>query len=158
MPVSEVHISKDNKRETDNNKSNTINKHFKMKGVVLDDISVIQSMDKTLCGTYVPFNIKPKGKSQNMTLSEEQFNKIKHHAEKLLLSMADGLSNGDISSKVLLFDDDKRYSVCSFCDYWSICGNYPHRNCRLVSKAEAEELYKEIINSDGIGDDDGNLD
>lgn len=158
MPVSEVHISKDNKRETDNNKSNTINKHFKMKGVVLDDISVIQSMDKTLCGTYVPFNIKPRGKAQNMTLSEEQFNKIKHHAEKLLLSMADGLSNGDISSKVLLFDDDKRYSVCSFCDYWSICGNYPHRNCRLVSKAEAEELYKEIINSDGIGDDDGNLD
>ena len=30
--------------------------------------------------------------------------------------------------------------------------------CKIVSKAEAEELYKEIINSDGIGDDDGNLD
>lgn len=158
LPVSEVAITSSNKRELDNNKSNTINKHFKMKGVVLDNVSVIKCMDKDLNGVYVPFKLKPRGKSKNMTLSEEQFNKIRHHAEKLLLSMADGLSNGDISSKALVFATDKNFSVCSYCDYWAICGNYPHRNCHLVSKQEAEELYKQIINVEKDDDNNGNLD
>lgn len=158
MPVSEVAITSSNKRELDNNKSSTINKHFKMKGVVLDDVSVIKSMDRELNGVYVPFKLKA-GNSKNMTLSEEQFNKIKLHAEKLLLSMANGLSNGDISSKALVFASDNNFSVCSYCEYWAICGNYPHRNCNLVSKKDAEELYKQIVNVEKDGDNtDGNLD
>jgi len=155
MPVSEVSI-KDKREDDITNVSNTTNRHFKMKGVVLDDINVIQSMERDLNGVYVPFKLKGRGK--NMTLSETQFNKIRAHAEQLLRSMADGLSNGDISTKALIFaNDDEKYSVCAYCDYWSVCGNYPHRNCNLVTKEQAQEFYKEIVTIEE-GDDDGKLD
>jgi ATP-dependent helicase/nuclease subunit B len=160
MPVSEVTISEIRSNDK-KNVSGTINKHFKMKGVVLDDVDVLQSMEKDLKGVYIPF--ATSGKSKKMILSETQFDKIKAHAESLLINMANCLSNGDISAKALVFYGEQRDSkrkgvktVCRYCDYWSICGKYPEIDCTSIEKDDAKELYKQIISEED--DEDGKLD
>lgn len=155
MPVSEVKIT--NSR-TDKNKSTskTINEHFRMKGVVLDDINVIKAMDNTLEGTYIPFKKNPRN-FKNMTLTENQFNQIREYAESLIINMANCLCNGDISAKALVFyneDNDDNKSVCNYCDYWSICGKYPKKDCKFVQKDEALELYNKIISKEGDNNED----
>lgn len=151
LPVSEVRV-KNNLRDTTEGIQKDINDHFKMKGVILDDISVIQAMEHDLKGTYIPFKATKNGKKPDTVLTSEQFEKIRIHAENLLIHMANCLSNGDISTKNLVLFD-KNSSPCKYCDYWSICGNYPDRNCNFKKREESKKLYENIING---GEDNKN--
>jgi ATP-dependent helicase/nuclease subunit B len=158
MPVSEVKIG-DSRSDDKKNVASTINNHFKMKGVVLNDINVLKSMEKDLQGVYIPF--AQKGRSKKMVLTEGQFDKIRNHAESLLINMANCLSNGDISAKALVFSDEKKDSkdartVCRYCDYWSICGKYPEIDCNYIDNDEAKNFYKQIISEED--EEDGKLD
>lgn len=150
LPVSELRI-KDNLRDTTENIKKDVNKHFKMKGVVLDNTSVVQAMEKDLKGVYIPFETTKSGQVSKRVLdnilTSQQFEKIREHAKNLLIHMANSLSNGDISTKNLVLFK-KSDSPCKYCDYWSICGSYPDRNCDFKEKETSKQLYKDIINGE----------
>ena len=59
--------------------------------------------------------------------------------------MADDLYNGDISAVPLNYDKNK--DVCSYCDYWDICGNVPRSRERILPD-NIDEIKAEILGTD----------
>lgn len=139
----------DTDREDSKDIADRINSQFKMKGVVLKNRTVLQAMEEKIEGIYIPAKLLKSdsgegeillNKNQSTFLTENQFSKIKEHANKLLLEMAEGLYSGDISANPLV---GASKNSCDFCDYWDICGNVPNVRCREMVKDE--EALNELL-------------
>ncbi|HHX57030.1 MAG TPA: hypothetical protein GX710_03340 [Clostridiales bacterium] len=139
----------DTDREDSKDIADRINSQFKMKGVVLKNRTVLQAMEEKIEGIYIPAKILKDdsgegdillNKKQSTFLTEKQFSKIKEHANKLLLEMAEGLYDGDISANPLV---DGSKNSCDYCDYWDVCGNVP--NVRSREMVKNEEALNELL-------------
>ena len=123
---------------------NEEDKFRKMKGLVLDDYGVISAMEKpapvgkngdrtAVNGRYIPVKenssstedarVYDKNSEKNL-VTAEKMRELRQHAEKLLKEAADTLYSGSVDSLPLL-DADGKTLPCSYCDYKSVCGNFP---------------------------------
>ncbi|MDE6103112.1 MAG: PD-(D/E)XK nuclease family protein, partial [Oscillospiraceae bacterium] len=148
MPSGEIVCGRD--RDESGNINEYLNKHYKMNGVVLNDRSVLNAMEKDIQGIYIPAKIL-KGdegegelllnKRSSSCLSSSQFKKLREHTEKIIIDVCNELYNGNIDSNPLIMYGS---SPCDYCDYWSICGNTPCEKFREADKNAEEKMLKII--------------
>lgn len=124
---------------------------YKMKGTVLMDDDVIAAMEEECGGIFIPVKRSSSGytaASKLITIS--QLENLRRYSYKLLEETAENLVNGKIEAVPLM--DSNGYLPCSYCDYKSICGNYPPSELRTYDD-NAKELINEILNGGDLSDE-----
>jgi hypothetical protein len=99
---------------------------YKMKGMVIDQVSVLERIDPSL-SRIQGVRVKRDGtlyEYKNTIVSEETLNSVIDKTEKTVRAVATRISDGDFSIQPILtdFDQMKKDSVsCRYCKYGSIC-------------------------------------
>lgn len=122
--------------DDDNSRNEAIQSAMKMKGEVVYDTDAIAAMDPSVSGKYVPVKMKKDGGfySNAQPIKPETLQKIKQLYTELMTDMCSELYNGNIPAEPL---ENKRLSCnrpCNFCDYRTLCHNYPDTELRDISQ------------------------
>ncbi len=153
MPSGKIALERE--RGNSQEKNSYLNKFYHMNGVVLRESRVLSAMEENIEGIYIPAKLtadaRKKGtfvldKVRTSCLTRVQFERLRDHAGKLIRSMADELYSGNISASPLSYDKNK--DVCSYCDYWDICGNIPRIRERIIPD-DIEKIKSEVLGDDG---------
>ncbi len=121
-----------------------LNDTYKMKGTVLYDNDVITAMEKECGGVFIPVKKSKDGySSYSKLVTKKQLDNLRKYSYELLTETADNLAGGQIEALPLA--DEKGRLPCEYCDYRSICGNYPPVHTRQYD-ADAKEKIEEIMN------------
>ncbi len=117
-----------------------------MNGLVLEQENVYTAMEKDNEGNFIPrYEQDKSGNVKGSTyISEETFNLLFDHIEKLLKNMGNGILSGETSA---IPTDVSGSSACKYCDYSSVCclENGLHnvaetlKNHEVISKLKGEE-------------------
>lgn len=123
---------------------------YTMKGLILDDESVLTAMEHDGRGVYIPvkFNGEKITAGAGSLATIEELGAIFRRIDVLVSQMAMALYDGNVDAAPLLGD----YDACKYCRYRSVClrdDNAPYRDGKHMSKAE---LFAQLC---GKGDDDG---
>lgn len=144
-------------RDRDSNESieDYLTSHYKMNGVVLSDRTVLNAMEKDIRGIFIPASLtsSDKGsgelllnKRSSSCLTKKNFEKLREYTDNILLKMCEELYDGKIEADPYF---SSAINPCSYCEYWSVCGNFPAESCHEESE-DAHEIMMEKLR----GDDD----
>lgn len=122
-------------------------KKLRMNGLILDDEQVIFGMEHNANGEYIPVTMKDgKPKSVDSLADVVQMRAIMRHIDKLIISMAEQLRNGDISAKPA----KGSYDACEFCEYKAVCARTADEDCRKIENLKRDEFFKRLgLEQDG---------
>lgn len=118
------------------------NKNLKLKGIILDNTSVILGMDKSGKGTYIPVRMGQNGPAggKDSLFNLAEMGKIFRNIDELLTQMAETLHKGEIE-----FNPAKnKYDACEYCPYLSVCGYEDGKNCRQILTLNKDDVMKEL--------------
>ncbi|MBE7039394.1 MAG: hypothetical protein E7398_01550 [Ruminococcaceae bacterium] len=122
-------------------------KQFKMSGMVLEDIDIINKMENCISGFsgIIPVRISSKGeivKSQSKTATAEQFKKLKQYVKKA----AGEIGREILSGKVDISPCANGKSMpCEYCKFHSICAfDINTDEYRQVGKFKDDDIFKMI--------------
>lgn len=125
-----------------------LNGTYKMKGAVLRDDDVIAAMEADCGGAFIPVKKSAGGyTAYSKLVTAEQLENLRKYSYKLLCETAESLSGGRIEAVPLM--DGSGGLPCDYCDYRSICGNYPPSRVREYSE-NAGELIGQILNGEAF--------
>ena len=134
------------RNEGDEALQSVLNDTYKMKGTVLLNDEVIAAMEKDCGGVFIPVKKTSGGYySYSKLITAEQLENLRRYSYSLLKETAESLAKGRIEA-VPLTDRDGGLP-CDYCDYRSVCGNYPPTRVREYAD-NAAELIEKIMNGD----------
>ena len=119
-----------NRSITDEELENEIRNNFKMNGLVLGDVKVVQMMDKTLTSgksNIIPAYIDKNGdvsKSKSSTVDSVEFKLLQKQINKILKQISKEILTGQIEPNPV-YISKKKTTPCLYCNYKSICGFNP---------------------------------
>lgn len=117
------------------------NKKLKMNGLILQDMDVIEAMERDCAGVYIPISAKGDTvKGTDHLASLEEFGAIFSHIDRLVADMATELSTGRIEA----VPAQGGYDACEYCPYKSVCGHKETDKSRNVFKLGRKEVIKEL--------------
>ena len=92
----------------------------KMNGLLLDDINVLNEMEKDLKGNLIPVSLKKDGTftANSSVISKEQFDIIFKYIDKILKNVGNDIYDGNIDISPLKV---KNIDGCKYCEYRSVC-------------------------------------
>ena len=117
-------IVKDAKNMTEEEIERTIRNNFRMKGLVLADISVIKMMDNKLSAgqsDIVPVYITKDGtisEKKSSVLSKEKFDDLKKEVKQIIKDISKEILTGKIDIDPYNYNQK---TGCDYCEYKSIC-------------------------------------
>lgn len=97
-------------------KKRLYSKENKLNGMVVDDITAIQGMEKDLQGLFIPAYVDKNGELKGNIIPLEKLFKLNEKIDEILKDTAMSLHGGIINAKP---DSQK---TCDYCDYKNICG------------------------------------
>lgn len=130
---------------------------YRMSGLVLMDDGVITAMERDCGGEFIPVKKTSSGyAAYSKLIGKRELENLRKYSYELLMQTAEAMHKGKIAADPLM--DGKGGLPCEYCDYSSICGNYPPERAREYAE-NAEELMREIISEktdgeNGEGDDE----
>ena len=119
-------VIKSDKNKTDEEIKEELRKKFRMNGMILADINIIKSMDKTLekgASNNIPVYLDKDGnisKSRSNVVTKEQFSNMQKTAERIIKQIAKEILEGNIDIKPAYYKKNKM-DVCKYCEYKPIC-------------------------------------
>lgn len=118
---------------------------YRMSGMVLDDLEVIEAMELGVQGRYIPVKLKKDGgyDSSSSIATAAQLGRIKKKLEQNITEMAGLLHQGMIAA---LPASREGSTPCAYCDYRSVCGreeDWPERQIVRMKNAEVFEKLEE---------------
>lgn len=123
------------------------NKKLRMKGLILDNDTVIKGMESDAQGIFIPVKIQDdkvkSGKDNLVNLVE--LGKIFRSIDETLMEMANTLHSGKINYNPAT----DKYEPCKYCPYISVCGYEEGKNCRKVIKSDKDEVIKILSEREG---------
>lgn len=120
-------------------------KSYRMNGLILDDVHVIQGMEKQGKGVYIPVTLKEEkagkenkadthvikiDKGKEYTVSQAQMRALFAKIDALVLQMARQLFNGYIAP----VPAKGSYDACKWCPYTAACGYKEGMPCRDITQ------------------------
>ena len=140
--ISDVHLEA-YKIETKN--SNAVNSALRTSGLVLGDKEVLQAMEKTINGEYVPVKLDKNGfpDRNSACISKDGMAHLKNYIFKKLTDMAESLFSGDVEAVPLALDGKM---PCSYCNYINICDNSEMTRYREPVEADIAEVQAILDN------------
>lgn len=125
------------------------NSVYKMSGTVLYDTGcdeAAKAMENELKGEYIPVKVSGGAVDRYSTpVTMNQLANLRKYAYNLMIETVDDMTCGKIEADPLQVGESL---PCSYCDYKSICGNYPPVSPRTYS--EDTEIHTENILMRGV--------
>lgn len=140
MPGTTPTVSADNM--TDEKIKKELDSKLKMKGVVLDDRTVIHAMDKTDAATYIPVKLEFDRRQSSSRLSSDEFDTVFKKLDLTVADMGNRLYDGKIEAAPL----KGAYDGCAYCPYDSVCAyrqSEPRNAVAMDKQTLMDELKKE---------------
>lgn len=134
-------------------------KDLRLKGLILDDASVVRSMDKDMMDVSLVIHAKLKNeevrsdsqKQEALIISRQQFDQLRDYVAQTIKRISLALINGDISIRPYRTDT---VTACQYCEYRSICQFDPSQKgneYNRIRKMKPEEAWLYIDGSDHNG-------
>lgn len=100
-------------------------KGCKMDGVVVADVEIAGAMENGLGGTFIPVRLKNDGSfySSSSVITEDQIAALRKYSADILKETAMSIKSGEIEADPLR---NGNISPCAYCEYSSVCGNFPN--------------------------------
>lgn len=117
---------------------------YKPDGMMIENEFTFNALNKRFSGAFTPFIFTSKGVISGrgkQPVSEEYFCGLQQFALEKLYEMAQKLKCGDICPDPI---KTSKSLVCTYCDYWAICGNSNPKNPRTANKSDVEKLNEKI--------------
>lgn len=146
MTVGEIDMENDVGREQTEEEINTAkSEHYKMNGILLNDNTVLTAMDKQAeeNAVYIKISRKDGSSSIRNCFTKDAMERLHKYTEQMIKEAAIGLYSGDISAAPLIAGNEE--GLCPFCEYYTICGNYPNVVVRDKDKKLAVARMKEAL-------------
>ena len=125
----------------------------KMDGMLLDDGVVLEGMDRSRKGQFIPIKISKKGALSGTFINLEQLGKLSHLMDETMKEMGNSLHNGFIPAKPVF---GKNHSdTCQWCDYKSVCMRKPGDEVRYIRSMNHSQCLTIL---DGGGENEEKLD
>lgn len=121
-------------------------KSMKMDGIVLDDASVVQAMERDNGKLFIPAQIAKDGRPKGSVITEAQFALLRDVVEQLLVNMANDLLDGDIAALPIQRGD---YTPCTYCDYRAVCARDEDDPTALLTERSAKQVLEELEQTAG---------
>lgn len=121
---------------------------FRMNGLFINNLEILDSMDKGISNTFVNAKLNKNGALNNKcnVISEKDLYTLRDYTYKMIENMIDSMHSGDISPHSLSNDVNSNY--CRFCEYKSVCGNI---------ETEIFEVIKDVNLEDFLGNNSKDL-
>lgn len=117
---------------------------LKMNGMVLNNPKIIEAMDQSGSGEFIPVSIKNgKISGLNCSASLDEISIIFDYIESVIKQMAENLMSGKIKINPI---ENGNLPTCNYCDYLDIC-HYNQENfikIPSVSKIGRDEIFKQM--------------
>lgn len=94
-------------------------KNGKMNGMILEDLKVLEGMEKGCKGRFINASINDKGEMKGTFLSLKGFRLLHEKIDSMLEGMGISLHKGEIAALPMIEDESK--SPCRYCDYKDVC-------------------------------------
>lgn len=141
MPAVSASVSVDADTDEDKIRAELL-KEYTMRGVLLNDIDVLTSMEHDRNGVYIPVAFKGdtvRAGADNLATLEE-LGSIFRRVDVLLGQMAQSLYDGDVDALPL----KGAYDGCEYCRYRSVCRRREEDPCREGAPMSKDEFYSNI--------------
>jgi ATP-dependent helicase/nuclease subunit B len=126
-------------------RADTDGKQIKQTGVILRDRAVMDAMetpDDPKSYKFIPTKYVKKTDEYKNTLTSEQFKTLTRFSKEKLAAAADSIAAGECRANPLAEAAGKS-KACTWCDYYSLCGNYPPLgDCRPYTLDEEKAKEK----------------
>ena len=128
---------------TEDEKLSYEKKGCKMDGIVIADAEIAGAMENGLNGTFIPVKIKNDGDfySNSSVITEDQIAALRKYSAEILTETAMSIKSGKIEADPL---QNGNVSPCSYCDYSSVCGNFPNIIHRDYDPEAAEKMSAKL--------------
>ena len=123
-----------------------LREHFRLNGLVLDELEVISAMDRGYSSgsTLEAVDLQKDGslKENDGLKDAEFFQRIMRHSLGKAKEFSEGILRGDIPvSPVKDGTSSWAYTPCSYCGYRGLCGHYGDEDgYRMITKKKAEDI------------------
>ena len=114
----------------------------KLSGMILNDVSVLTGMGVGELAGYLPVKVSKEGKISGSLYNAEQFYKLSKKIDDIIKSMGLSLHKGAIP--VYPYRKKNKKSICSYCDYSSVCGFKDGDAVRNIEKINHQLVIKKI--------------
>ena len=136
------------RESSENDAADIMSRTYKMKGAVLLNDEVIKAMEENADNEFIPVKKTKDGYSSfSKLITEEQFENLRKYSYALLKETAEKLADGRIEAVPLM--TDKKNLPCEYCDYYSVCGEYPPEKVRVYAD-NSEETIEKIMNGEEV--------
>lgn len=119
---------------------------YKPDGMMVENEFTFKALNKRFSGVFTPFKFTSKGEisgNSKKPVTEEYFIGLEQFALMKLYEMASKLKCGEIFADPI---ETSKSLACTYCEYWSICGNSSPKNPRKTDKSDIDKLNQEIEN------------
>lgn len=98
-----------------------VEKNLRMNGLLLKDNEILNAMEMGLNGRFIPVYLTKTRKLSGTAsaLNEPELQIVLRYVERLIATMAEELSSGEIMAKPLM----QNINACAWCPYTSVCGS-----------------------------------
>lgn len=128
-----------------------LRKRFKLEGMVLAEMSVIELMERGLTGDsqVIPVGIKKDGdfKANSRVITREQFTRLRFHLHRVLEKAGLDILAGQVGIEPFYMRKKKACNYCRFkpiCQFDVMTGN----NYRLLKELKKEEIWRLLEEGD----------
>ena len=151
MPMIENIISS-KERLTDEEIENKIKKEFRMNGIILNDIKVVQMMDNRLTqgsSDIIPAKLTKGGElgKSNSLIDSVSFKSLQKKVKGVLKDISNEMINGNIDIKPYYY---KKHTGCDYCEYKSICmfnTNIKNNEYNIIKNKGKDLILEELNNN-----------
>lgn len=116
-----------------------VSESLRMKGMLLEDETVLRAMEHDLAGVYIPPRITQKGafSKNSQVYSREAFQKIREVVYRNITAMGSDLQQGRVAPCPVR---DGHNDPCRYCPYTGLCNNTaPEAPHKEIGEKEGEE-------------------
>lgn len=141
-------IKAKNRNITDEELENEIRNNFRMNGLILGDVKVVQMMDNSLTSgksNIIPAYIDKNGdvsKTKSSSIDSVEFKVLQDQINKILKQISKEILTGQIEPNPV-YISKKKTTPCLYCNYKSICGFNPEikgNNYKYVPNLNKNEI------------------
>lgn len=143
-------VRKDEEKDLDTDEY--INKHFRMKGILIRDRALLSCMEERIEGVYIPAklaedDIKCTDEKTTQILTPAQLQNLRGYVEDLLCEKMGSYLEGNVAPSPLQTKSGSGKSLpCDYCDYADICGASGDAYARAWDNDAAKNKMDAVLN------------
>lgn len=115
---------------------------YRMNGIVLRDMKVIQGMEENMAGRFIDVKYNSKNELTGTLIALEEMGRLFKKMDKIIENMAEYLHGGKVEA--LPSEGSNYRDMCKWCSYSHVCGREKDSPVRYLEKFSNEEALKEL--------------